>query len=382
VALNLAVLAGSRDEDETTAGAAHVMEHLFFQGTDLARTPDDVVGPIVARGGSFNAATEREVIGFFVNAPATALPVALEKLGDVIVNARFDEARLDKVRGVVIEELRRRGNDAAQLAQDTFTDLVLADHPARHSPGGTVDNVRAISLDALWRYRRDRFRAGNMVLAVVGRADHDEVVSRVAEALGTLPGGASPREVALSPRSRGAVSELRAGRTTTYLVFGVATPGMNSTERYPLAVVAAILGRAGRRLRRELREDRALTYSVSAQFGALSDVGVLSIATGVDSERCDEAVEAINAELDRLRKDGVTEEELAMAKGYLEGRTYLSEERNLAQARRISTQELLELPQSLDEYVLKIMRVTRESVHEVASEYLSPADAVRVIVRP
>jgi predicted Zn-dependent peptidase len=358
------------------------MEHLFFQGTARARTTDDVIGPIVARGGSFNAGTEREIIGFFVDAPATALPVALEQLGDVIVNARFDEARLEKVRSVVIEELRRRRNDAAQLARDTFTDLVLADHPAHHSPGGTVENVRAISLEALWSYRFERFRAGNMVLAVVGRADHEDVVNHVSEALGTVPAGASPRDVVPPPRSRGAVQELSAGRTTTQLILGVTTPGLNSSERYPLALIAAILGRAGRRLRRELREDRALTYSVSANFGALSDVGVLSIATGVDSERLEEAIDAINAELVRLRRHGVLEDELAMAKGYLEGRTYLSEERNLAQARRISSQELLGLPQGLDEYVRHIKRVSSEQVHAVACEYLDPADAVRVIVHP
>jgi predicted Zn-dependent peptidase len=359
-----------------------MMEHLFFQGTTQARTTDDVVGPIVARGGSFNAATEREMIGFFVDAPATALPVALEQLGDVIVNARFDEARLEKVRGVVIEELRRRGNDAAQLARDTFTDLVLADHPAHHSPGGTVENVRSIRLEALWSYRAERFRAGNMVLAVVGCAEHDAVVEQVAAALDTVPAGASPREVAKPPRSHRTVRELNAGRTNSQIVLGVSTPGLNAPERYPLALIAAILGRAGRRLRRELREDRALTYSVSARFGALSDVGVVSIATGVDSERCDEAIEAITAELVRLREGGVSDKELVTAQGFLEGRTYLSEERNLAQARRISSQELLGLPQSLDDYVQRIKSVTREQVHEVIREYMNPADAVCVIVRP
>ena len=109
---------------------------------------------------------------------------------------------------------------------------------------------------------------------------------------------------------------------------------------------------------------------------------VLSIATGVDTERCNEAIEAINAELESLRRDGVTDAELATAQGYLEGRTYLGEERNLAQARRISSQELLGLPQSLDEYIRKIKRVTREEIHAVAGEYLNPTDAVRVIVRP
>jgi predicted Zn-dependent peptidase len=382
VALNLAVLAGSRDEDEATAGAAHVMEHLFFQGTDRARTTDDIVGPIVAKGGSFNAATERETIGFFVDAPATALPEALEQLGDVICNARFDEERLEKVRGVVIEELRRRGNDAGQLARDTFNDLVLGDHPARHSPGGTPENVRSISMEALRRYRADRFRAGNMVLAVVGQVDHAELVSRVAPALGALPPGDAPRLNAAPPHSSGVVRQLSGGRTTSQIVMGFSTPGLSSSQRYALAVTAAILGRAGRRLRRALREERGLTYTVSAQFGALSDVGVFSIGTAVDTDRCDEAIEAINDELERLREGGVLPAEITLATGFIEGRTYLSEERNLAQARRISNGELLGLPQSLDEYVCQIKGVTLEEIHAVAREYLKPSDAVRVVVRP
>jgi predicted Zn-dependent peptidase len=382
VALNLAVLAGSRDEDAGTAGAAHLMEHLFFQGTDRCRTTDDVVEPIVARGGSFNAATEREMIGFFVDAPATALPVAIEQVGDVLVNARFDETRLEKVRGVVIEELRRRANDAVQLARDAFNDLVLGEHPARHSPGGTPENVRAITLDALCQYRRDQFRAGNMVLAVVGRLDHQDVAARAQEALGGIPSGGSMRTSVSPPRSSGARRELTAGRTTTQIVMGFTGPGLNSSERYPLTVTAAILGRAGRRLRRVLREERALTYTVSAQFGALSDIGVLSIGTGVDSNRCDEAVDVIETELERLRMHGVSHAELRLATGFIEGRTYLSEERNLAQARRLSGHELLGVPQSLDAYVHRIQGVTLDEIQASAREYLDPAEAVRVIVRP
>ncbi|MFN0073953.1 MAG: M16 family metallopeptidase [Chloroflexota bacterium] len=382
VALNLAVLAGSRDEDASAAGAAHVMEHLFFQGTETAPTPDDVVGPIVAKGGTFNASTEREMIGFFVDAPGTALTVALDRLSDVIVHARFDGSRLEKVRGVVIEELRRRANDASQLARDTFFDLVLAEHPARHSPGGTPENVRAIDLDALQRYRSERFRAGNMVLAVVGCLDHDSVVQQVQHGLGALPGGDSPRDLVAPPRSTGAQRELRAGRTTAQIVLGFCTPGLHSGERFRLAVTAAILGRAGRRLRRELREDRGLTYSVSAQYGALSDVGVFSIATAVDTDRCDEALDAIASELQRLRENGVSDAELAMAAGYIEGRTYLHEERNLAQARRISGQELLGAPQSLDDYVHQIQQVTTANVQDAAQEYLDATRAVRVVVRP
>lgn len=382
IAMHLAVLAGSRDEHADTAGAAHVMEHFFFQGTERAPTPDDVVGPIVARGGAFNAATEREMIGFFVEAPASAAPVAFEQLGDVIVNASFDDGRLEKVRGVVIEELRRRANDPGQVARDVFHDEVLRGHPAQHSPGGTAENVRAIGLDALRRYRSERFRAGNMVLGVVGRLDHEDVVRQVETCLGAVEAGATPRERANAPAACPVRVERHAGRTAAHIVVGITTPGLDSPERYGLTVTAAILGRAGRRLRRELREDRALTYAVSARYGALTDVGIFSIGTAVEAERVDETLDVIRDELRRLRDSGVSKEELASAHGYLEGRTYLSEERNLAQARRIASQELLGIPQGLDQYVRAIQNVSRTQVHEMAQRYLDPDRVTVVVVKP
>jgi len=109
---------------------------------------------------------------------------------------------------------------------------------------------------------------------------------------------------------------------------------------------------------------------------------VLSIGTGVHSDRCEEAVDVMETEIDRLRMHGVSNAELKLATGFIEGRTYLSEERNLAQARRLSGHELLGVPQSLDAYVHRIQEVTLDEIKASAREYLDPAEAVQVIVRP
>lgn len=383
VAMNLAVLAGSRDEDASTAGAAHLMEHLFFQGTPSRPSSDDVIGPILARGGVFNAATERETIGFFIEIPASATAVAFDALGDVITHAEFDPAALERVRGIVVAELTRRANDPARLLIDTLNDLLLRGHPAAHSPGGTVENVRTTTREALIGYRERQFRAGNMVLAVVGRADHAAVAEAAEQALGFIPAGHSiDRRPAELPATRLERREISGGRTTAHLAMGFVAPGLESAERYALAVTAAILGRVGRRLSRELREGRALTYAASAHYGALTDVGIFTVSTSADPERVDEAIEVIGAELRRLQIERAAPAELEAAQGYIEGRTFLSEERNLAQAHRLSSQELLGVPQSLPEYVRQIKRVTLLDVQHAARRFLDPDRSTIVVVRP
>jgi predicted Zn-dependent peptidase len=381
VAMNLAVLAGSRDEDAATAGSAHVMEHLFFQGTTSKPSSDELSRPIIARGGVFNAATEREMIGFFLEIPSSAFHIAIETLSDVIENALFEDAAFKRVQGTVIEELRRRGNDAAQHAQDLFHDLVLAGHPAAHSPGGTKENVQALDIQSVQSYRAERFRAGNMVLAVAGGVRHDDVVRAAETGLGRIASGGDARSVASLPNLNKRTASAAGGRTSAQIVVGFSTPGLVSSDRYALVVTSSILGRAGRRLSRELRERRGITYSIATRFGALSDIGVFSIVTSVDPARTDEAIGAIVQEVQRLAQD-VSEDEVAMAVGFIEGRTYLGDERNLAQARRISAHNLLGVRQSVEDYLDCIRRVRKDDVARVATEFLLAERSATVVVSP
>lgn len=383
VALNLAVLAGSRDEDARTAGAAHLMEHMFFQGTPSRPNPDEVVRPFVSRGGMFNASTERELINFFAEVPATGLPAAIEVVGDVICSSTFAAEALHRVREVVVGELRRRANNPSMLASDAFHAAILEGHPACHSPGGSAENVRSISLEAIGDYRASRFRASNMVLGVVGRVSHEEVGAQAQSAFAALPDGdCAPRISAEPTPARSRRVDLRSGQTQAQVMLGFVTPGLRSDDRFAIRVSSAILGRVGRRLSRELREERALTYSVSVRYGALTDVGLLSIATGVEAERVDDVIEIILSAVQQLRDEPISEQELADARGFVEGRSILAEESNHAQAHRISVQDLLGVPMSILEYIRRIHRVGRDDVQRVANAYLDPAAATVAVVRP
>src|SRR5947209_3854374 len=103
VAINIAVRAGSRDEDEATSGAAHFMEHMFFQGTPRRPSAFDVDRPIASRGGSLNATTGWELITFHAVVRSADVPAALDVLGDVLTNSLFEPVALEKERRVVLQ---------------------------------------------------------------------------------------------------------------------------------------------------------------------------------------------------------------------------------------------------------------------------------------
>jgi predicted Zn-dependent peptidase len=96
----------------------------------------------------------------------------------------------------------------------------------------------------------------------------------------------------------------------------------------------------------------------------------------------DEAIDVIGEELRRLQEEPVGDVELQAAQGFIEGRAFLREERNLPQAHRLSAQELLGVPQSLEQYVRRAKRVTAEQIQEAARKFLDPSRATIVVVSP
>ena len=198
VAINVAVRAGSRDEDETTNGAAHFMEHMFFQGTPRRPSSFDIDRPIASRGGSLNATTGWELITFHAVVRSADVPAALDVLGDVLTNSLFDPLALEKERRVVLQELNARLNNPNTRGSDLFFQSVFAGHPARHLPGGDRATVMTITRDTVMDFRERWFVANNMVIAVVGMCVPDSWdASRVSDSLRLLasagaPGGRGP----------------------------------------------------------------------------------------------------------------------------------------------------------------------------------------------
>ncbi len=384
VAINIAVLAGSRDEDEATNGAAHFMEHMFFQGTPRRPSALEVDRPITTRGGSLNANTQWELINFNAVVRSADVPIALDVLADILLHAMFEPAALEKERRVVLQELNARLNSPSTRASDAFFRTIFAGHPAQHLPGGSPDTVLSISRETLLDFRERWFAANNMVIAVVGNIRHEEVVPLVEAAFRELPARELPPRQPVQqdgPTPQQSV-RIQAGTHQAQVLVGVLAPSLHDPDRYAMAVLDAALGGAGRRLYTEIRDRRGLAYSVGSFWVPLTDTGAWVASAGVDPENVDLVTDLILAEMRRLREEPLTPTELEEAKSYLEGRSVLSLETNLGQARRYSTQEVLGVREPLREYLARIRAVTAEDVQRVAQRVLDLENYTQVIVAP
>ena len=382
-AISISVRGGSRHESDETVGAAHFMEHMFFQGTPTRPSVDAVFGPVSARGGWMNAYTSFENINFQAVVKNADFDLALDTLSDMLVNSLFAEEKIDKERQVVLEELIRGKNDPRRYAAELFYKHVWQGHPAQNLPIGSRETLNNSDRRVLAQFRDEHFRASNMVTAVVGNQRHDDVVARIAAAFESMPNGARPEyPVAPFPPTASRRLEETIAGSQAHIVLGMPAPGANHPDTYPLDIMSSIVGEVGRRLVGEIRDKRGLASGVGTSYQTLSDVGSWLAMVGTSPGNIDEVIALMLQEIRRIRDERVSDEDLANAKSYIEGRAVLGLQTSMSFAQYLADREAIGVEPPLAEYLRRVSAVTADDVARVANAYLDPESYTLVVLRP
>jgi predicted Zn-dependent peptidase len=383
VAISVATRGGSRDERRETVGAAHFMEHMFFQGTPRRPDSADLDREIEARGGWTNAWTGWESINFQVVTPIDDLDLAIDVIADQMVNSVFAPEKIDKERRVVLEELNGRLNSPVTKAYDMFWIEVFGDHPARNLPIGNRSTIDQSTREVLVAFRDTFFVAENMVVAVVGDVRHEEVFRKLGPAFAEMRRGPVPPKntAPVPPLVQRTQTDTSPGQQAR-VIAGGATVGHDSPDRHVLDVIEAILGDSGRRLEREFVDTQAIASSAYPFYYALTDVGVWGISVGARPSDVDKVIDLTKAQLRALRESPVAPEELDEAKAYLRGQRLLNRERSVDLAEELSEGEAIGTYEPLAAYLGRVEAVTAAEVQRVANAYLDPDRLTLTILRP
>jgi predicted Zn-dependent peptidase len=383
VAFHAAFRGGSRDEDDDTVGAAHFMEHMFFQGAARYADQAAIFDSVTSRGGWINAFTSFEQIAFQVVVAADDFDIGLDVLSDILVSSTFPADKVDKERAVVLEELNRGRNSPERYADEVFTKAVLRGHPAERLPIGSRETVNNANRDVLVDFRDKYFVSNNMVVAVVGPMSHEDVLARAAPAFANMRQGPFYERPAVSPPpAHPERIALQAGSSQGRVLVGTAVPGLDSPEQYPLDVLAEILGSSGRRLMRDLRDQRGLVADAGSSSYQLTDVGLFELYAAVVPSKTEEALDGLLSHVRQIRDSGPTDEEVANAIRFIEGRTELGMQGSIRQAGSIAGPHTLGQAAALDVYLQGIRKVTAPDVLNVARQYLDPEQMSVVVVKP
>jgi len=370
---------GSRDEEESRAGSSHFLEHLLFKGT-ADRSASAIAEAVDEVGGDFNAFTTKEYTSFYIRLLAEHLPLGLDILSDIMWQPALRPADLDAERQVILDEILMHADEPSDEAAEQSSALLFPGHPLGREVLGSHDSVVAMSTERIAEFFAHHYRPGNMVVAVAGDLDHRTVAEGLESRFAGTQGGATPERHAPGDKVE-PIAVSRRATEQTHLVLAARSVDRLDPQRYALAVVNHVLGGGlSSRLFQEIRERRGLAYSVWSERVAYQDAGSVSVGMGTAPEHVPEVLDIVSTELDRLGEEGITERELAIAKGNLRAETLLACEDSGARMSRIGAGLLLHGEiLSVDEVLERVAALTLEEIHAAAATLVASPRTLSVV---
>ena len=376
----LMLATGSRYETREQSGIAHFAEHMFFKGTERRPAAKDIAAEIDNLGAEFNAFTGKEYTGYYVKAAAEHRDAALDVLVDMLRFSKFDPEEIEREKGVIVEEMNMYFDTPRDFIGGVYEELLYGDQPLGWDIIGTKETVRAATRDTFLEYTGRWYKPGRLVVGV-GGAVGEGLLDRVGELLGDMVAEATPEPLSVTPHGNGRVRAFEKKSDQAHLVLGVKSYPIEHPDRYPLQLLATVLGTGmSSRLFTEVRERRGLAYYVFGTNQAYTDAGSLYAQAGVDINRIDEAVETIVAEFRKIADERVPEEELRKAKNVAKGRFVLSLESPQGTIMYGLRREVLEgrVVEPV-EVLAAIEQVTADDIQRVARDLIA-SDKLRLAV--
>ncbi|MCC1492199.1 pitrilysin family protein [Cognatishimia sp. F0-27] len=381
VALELRFKGGASLDLPAKRGATNLMVALLEEGS----------GDMDAR--AFAAATEElaTYISFDVSDDAVSVSArfltenrdaAVALLREALVNPRFDQDAIDRVRAQVLSGIRSDLLDPDTIASEAFNAMVFGDHPYGTGLEGTEASVSALSRDDLVAAHQGTIARDRVYAGAAGDITPAELGALLDTVLGDLPETGLPQVADIAVDTSGGVTVVPFDTPQSVAVFGHAGLPRDHPDFFAAFVMNQILGAGGfeARLMTEVREKRGLTYGVYSYLVPKDHAALYMGRVASANDRIAEAVAVISEEWAKMAENGVTEEELSAAKTYLTGAYPLRFDGNRPIAQILVGMQMDDLS---PDYVVtrndRIEAVTLDDVARVASEVLQP-DALHFVV--
>ncbi len=379
VAIGIWVAVGSRDEDFADAGMSHFLEHMMFKGTPT-RSAADISQEFDRLGAELNAFTSKEYTCYYARVLDQHVPTAIEILSDMVVSSTLEPDAIVSERGVVLEEIARTEDAPDDRVHELFAQTLWPEHPLGRPVLGQRSTVGAFDRNQSMAFKTGHYSTGSTVVAAAGDVDHKALVELVKQHL-TLPEGEGSRRVHAEPETESRLEVLRKDTEQAHICWGVQGLEACSDDRFALSVLDSTLGGGmSSRLFQEIREKKGLAYAVYSYHSLYQDTGGYTVYAGTRPGNMEEVVRLVQAEVEKVKQDGITAEELDRAKESMKGSLVLGLESTRNRMTRLGKAHVTGAPiLSLDELVERVEAVTGDQVTELARQLFGGAQALAII---
>jgi len=307
-------------------------------------------------------------------------------LGYVLSDPAFPEREVERLKGERLAEILQLETEPRGLADEKFSEFLYAPDSRYSKPDeGTTASVTALSRGDVDAFYRARYRSGLTTVVVAGDMSRDNARALISKAFANWPSGAAQdRQLVAAPKTvkrtlhivdkaDAPQSELRVGH--------VGLPRKNP-DFFPTLVMNAVLGGLfGSRINLNLREVHGYTYGASSYYDWRRGPGPFVVSTAVQSEVTAPALREILNEIDRIRSARITDEELSLARDYLDGVFPIRYETTGAIASALATLIIYGLsPDYYSTYRENVRTVSVNAVLDAAQKHLHPDKLQTVVV--
>jgi predicted Zn-dependent peptidase len=363
VAVSYYVRTGSRDEyDPDIAGVSHFLEHMVFKGT---KTLDwqEITLEFNKIGAELNAFTSHEATVYYARVLGEYLERALELLSDMMY-PRLAESDFETEKEVIVNEIARSEDQPYNLAFRRMMQTYFGSHPLGHDVLGSRESIRNMRIEQMRDYWNRRYSANNMILAVAGNFDWDQIVQLAEKHCTGWRTGDIGRDIA-SYEPANAINDIMVDKKLKQQIMIIAMPSVDvkDPDYYAANLGGSILGDSdGSRLFWNIHQ-KGLAESASAGIWSMEGTGIMMMEANSTPEEAPRVLKLLRAELDSLLEDGIHEDELRRAKDKWISSLVLSSESTFARMRSLANDWVTEgRLVTIDEEVERIEKVTSEDV--------------------
>jgi predicted Zn-dependent peptidase len=360
------VMAGGRHERPEQNGIAHFLEHMAFKGTKR-RTALQIAEEIEDVGGYINAYTSREMTAYYARVLEADVGLALDVIGDIVLNPAFDTKEIEVERHVILQEIGQALDTPDDIVFDWLQEVSYPDQAFGRTILGPAERVSSFSRKDLQGFVKENYGPAQMILAAAGAVDHDSIVAQAEAIFGGLK--ARPQKPFEPAVFKG--TERREVKDLEQVHFAMAfdAPGYRHPDVYSAQVYAMTMGGGmSSRLFQKIREERGLCYSIFAQSGAYEDAGQITLYAGTSAEEIGDLAQLTVDELKRAADD-MSEAEVARARAQIKAGMLMGLESPSSRAERIA--RLLAIygrVPDVDEAVARIDAVSMADVRRYAGQ--------------
>ncbi len=323
-------------------------------------------------GGNVNAWTTQEQVAITTKVVDEHLARAIDLVYDMFCNSVFPPEEIKRERNVILEEVKMYNDAPDELVIDVFLDTLYSGDPLGQPILGTPENIRRFTREDIQQFTNREFSPDRIVIAVAGSLDLRRIEPKLKRLFENLPVPTQPYTPIKPPRPTYESRNMKRRLEQAHFCMGTTGPSRTDDDRFAFAILNIVLGGgASSRIFHEVREKRGLAYSIGTFDLMFKDSGCFAISGGTSPKTAAEVVEISLEQVRKVYTDGITSQELDMAREQLKSGILLGMESSNSRMNRMAESEIYHghyVP--VNDVLERIRNVTLSDVHAVAEKYL------------